>query len=157
MKAIQKELSGEEEGDDEVEAFRAKIEKLGLLPDTKKEVERELNRLARMHPDSAEASVTRTYLTWITELPWNTRSEDKLDLKEAEVILGEDHYGLEKVKDRVLEFLAVRALRKARAEKGEPLGANMCELLWVAHATKPIFADTAAPILVRCPGGLFKA
>jgi ATP-dependent Lon protease len=118
MKAIQ-----EEEGDDEVEAFRAKIEKLGLLPDTQKEVERELNRLARMHPDSAEASVTRTYLTWITELPWNTRSEDMLDLLEAEKILGEDHYGLEKVKDRVLEFLAVRALRKARAEKGE-LGVN---------------------------------
>ncbi|MFN3266542.1 MAG: endopeptidase La [Deinococcales bacterium] len=119
MKAIQKELRGEEEGDDEVEAFRAKIEKLGLNPDTKKEVERELNRLARMHADSAEASVTRTYLTWITELPWNTRSEDRLDLREAEKILGEDHYGLEKVKDRVLEFLAVRALRKTRADKGE--------------------------------------
>lgn len=119
MKAIQKELRGQEEGDDEVEAFRAKIEKLGLLPDTYKEVERELNRLARMHPDSAEASVTRTYLTWITELPWNTRSEDMLNLTEAEKILAEDHYGLEKVKDRVLEFLAVRALRKSRAEKGE--------------------------------------
>jgi ATP-dependent Lon protease len=119
MKAIQKELRGEEEGDDEVEAFRAKIEKLGLAEDTKKEIDRELNRLARMHPDSAEASVIRTYLTWITELPWNTRSEDMLDLKVAEKILAEDHYGLEKVKDRVLEFLAVRSLRKSRAEKGE--------------------------------------
>ncbi len=119
MKAIQKELRGEEEGDDEVEAFKAKIEKLGLEADTQKEIDRELNRLARMHPDSAEASVIRTYLTWITELPWNTRSEDMLDLKEAEKVLEEDHYGLEKVKDRVLEFLAVRSLRKQRAEKGE--------------------------------------
>jgi ATP-dependent Lon protease len=119
MKAIQKELRGEEEGDDEVEAFRTKIDALGLSDDVKKEVERELNRLARMHPDSAEASVIRTYLTWITELPWNTRSDDQLDIGEADKIMGEDHYGLEKVKDRVLEFLAVRQLRKQRAEKGE--------------------------------------
>jgi ATP-dependent Lon protease len=119
MKAIQKELRGEEEGDDEVEAFRAKIAALNLPEDSQKEVERELNRLARMHPDSAEASVIRTYLTWVTELPFNTRSEDQIDINAAAKMLEDDHYGLEKVKDRVLEFLAVRQLRKARAEKGE--------------------------------------
>ncbi|WP_027481470.1 endopeptidase La [Deinococcus pimensis] len=120
MKVIQKELSGQEgEEGDEAEEFRAKIEKLGLNPDVKKEVDREVNRLARMHPDAAEAAVIRTYLTWVTELPWNTRSDDRLEINEASGILDEDHYGLDKVKDRVLEFLAVRRLRKERAERGE--------------------------------------
>ncbi|MFC4427998.1 endopeptidase La [Deinococcus navajonensis] len=121
MKVIQKELHGGEEGEegDEAEAFRTKIEALDLKPDVKKEIDREVNRLARMHPDAAEASVIRTYLTWVTELPWNTRSEDRLDVAEAAGVLDEDHYGLEKVKDRVLEFLAVRRLRKERAERGE--------------------------------------
>ncbi|THF85085.1 endopeptidase La [Deinococcus sp. KSM4-11] len=121
MKVIQKELQGGEDGEDgdEAEQFRTKIEALDLKPDIKKEVDREVNRLARMHPDAAEASVIRTYLTWITELPWNTRSEDQLDVTEAAQVLDDDHYGLDKVKDRVLEFLAVRRLRKERAERGE--------------------------------------
>ncbi|ANE44301.1 endopeptidase La [Deinococcus puniceus] len=121
MKVIQKELQGGEDGEegDEADAFRTKIEALELKPDVKKEIDREVNRLARMHPDAAEASVIRTYLTWVTELPWNTRSEDRLDVPEAAQILDDDHYGLEKVKDRVLEFLAVRRLRKERAERGE--------------------------------------
>ncbi|MFC3832659.1 MULTISPECIES: endopeptidase La [Deinococcus] len=121
MKVIQKELQGGEDGEDgdEAEQFRAKIEALDLKPEIRKEVDREVNRLARMHPDAAEASVIRTYLTWITELPWNTRSEDRLDVAEAAQVLDDDHYGLDKVKDRVLEFLAVRRLRKERAERGE--------------------------------------
>ncbi len=119
MKAIQRELRGEDEDSDEVEQFRQKIAALKLTEEVQKEVDRELNRLARMHPDSAEASVIRTYLTWITELPWQTRSDDQLDIAQAANILEEDHYGLEKVKDRVLEFLAVRKLRQDRAEKGE--------------------------------------
>ena len=120
MKVIQKELhGGDEEEGDEAEQFRAKIEALGLTPDVKKEIDREVNRLARMHPDAAEASVIRTYLTWVTELPWHERSEDRLNVEEAAQVLDEDHYGLEKVKDRVLEFLAVRRLRKERAERGE--------------------------------------
>ena len=90
------------------------------LPDAAmKEAERELNRLGRMHPDSAEASVIRTYLTTITELPWNTRSQDVLKIDKAVEILDEDHYGLEKIKDRILEYLAVRKLKADRAEKGE--------------------------------------
>ncbi|WP_216321598.1 endopeptidase La [Deinococcus aestuarii] len=121
MKVIQKELQGGEDGEegDEAEVFRAKIDALGLKPEVKKEIDREVGRLGRMHPDAAEASVIRTYLTWITELPWNVRSEDRLDVPEAAKILDDDHYGLEKVKDRVLEFLAVRRLRKERAERGE--------------------------------------
>lgn len=119
MKIIQKELHGEDSEEDEMAQLREKINALGLPDDAKKEAERELNRLERMHPDSAEAAVIRTYLTWMTELPWNVRSEDQLNLKEAEKTMAEDHYGLEKVKDRVLEFLAVRQLRKERAEKGE--------------------------------------
>ena len=120
MKVIQKELHGGEDGEtDETEELRSKIEALGLNPDVKKEIDRELNRLSRMHPDAAEASVIRTYLTWVTELPWNVRSDDQLDVNEAARILDEDHYGLEKVKDRVLEYLAVRQLRKLRAERGE--------------------------------------
>ncbi len=120
MKVIQKELHGGGDDDtDEAEEFRTKIEALGLTPDVKKEVDREVNRLARMHPDAAEAAVIRTYLTWVTELPWNVRSEDQLDISVAAQTLDEDHYGLEKVKDRVLEFLAVRRLRQERATRGE--------------------------------------
>jgi len=118
MKAIQRELHGEE-GEMEVEEFREKIASLKLPPNVLPEVERELSRFARMHPDSAEASVVRTYLDWITNLPWNTRTEDQIDLEEAKRTLDEDHYGLEKVKDRVLEYLAVRKLKLERQKKGE--------------------------------------
>ena len=119
IKALQKELSGNDEDEDEVEAFREKLEVLELPDVVMKEAQRELNRLSRMHPDSAEASVIRTYLTTITELPWNKRSEDRLDIGKATKILEEDHYGLEKVKDRVLEYLAVRKLKEERAQQGE--------------------------------------
>jgi ATP-dependent Lon protease len=119
IKALQKELSGSDEDEDEVESFREKLEALELPEVVMKEAQRELNRLSRMHPDSAEASVIRTYLTTITELPWNKRSEDRLDIGMAGKILEEDHYGLEKVKDRVLEYLAVRKLKEERAQKGE--------------------------------------
>ncbi|MFC6592448.1 endopeptidase La [Deinococcus lacus] len=121
MKVIQKELQGGEDGEegDEAEVFRAKLAELDLRPEVRKEIDREVNRLARMHPDAAEAGVIRTYLSWVTELPWNKRSEDQLDVQKAAEVLEKDHYGLEKVKDRVLEFLAVRQLRKNRAERGE--------------------------------------
>jgi ATP-dependent Lon protease len=95
------------------------VAKTRVTSEVRQEVDRELNRLARMHPDSAEASVARTYLTWISELPWNKRSEDLLELNKAADVLDEDHYGLDKVKDRVLEFLAVRQLRAERVKKGE--------------------------------------
>src|SRR5690625_2075131 len=119
IKALQKELSGGDDDEDEIEAFREKLEELDLPETAMKEATRELNRLARMHPDSAEASVIRTFLTTMTELPWNERSTDQLDMEKAEEILDEDHYGLETVKDRVLEYLAVRKLKSEKAAKGE--------------------------------------
>lgn len=119
IKALQRELSGSSDDDDEIEMFREKLESLNLPEEAFEEAERELNRLARMHPDSAEASVIRTYLTTITELPWNERSEDSLNIEAAANILDSDHYGLEKIKDRVLEYLAVRKLKMERVESGD--------------------------------------
>jgi ATP-dependent Lon protease len=119
IKALQRELNGNEDDEDEIENFRKKFTELALPEAVMKEAERELNRLSRMHPDSAESSVIRTYLTSITELPWNKRSDDSLDLTNAAKVLEEDHYGLEKIKDRVLEYLSVRKLKSDRAQKGE--------------------------------------
>lgn len=119
IRALQRELSGQDDEEDEVESFRAKLLEAGLPEEAMEEAERELNRLSRMHADSAEASVIRTYLTWLTEMPWNKRSEGKLDIALASTVLDEDHYGLEKVKERVIEYLAVRKLKLERAEEGE--------------------------------------
>ncbi|HVA57867.1 MAG: endopeptidase La [Gemmatimonadaceae bacterium] len=110
MKAIQKEL-GDDDASKEIEELRGKLNKLELPKEARAEVERELGRLERAGRESMEAQVIRTYLEWIAELPWNARSDDDLDLKNASTILEEDHYGLPDVKDRVLEFLAVRQLR----------------------------------------------
>ena len=119
LKAIQKEL-GEEEERDDVEEMRKRIEELELSEEQRSEVDRELRRLERTSPQSAEYQVIRTFLEWVTELPWNERTEDKIDLAKAETILEEDHHGLEDVKDRILEFLAVRKLQLERAaDRGE--------------------------------------
>jgi ATP-dependent Lon protease len=118
LKAIQKEL-GEEEERDDVEEMRNRIEELELTDEQRSEVERELRRLERTSPQSAEYQVIRTFLEWITELPWNERTEDKIDLVRAEEILHEDHHGLDDVKDRILEFLAVRKLQLERDEEGQ--------------------------------------
>lgn len=117
LKAIQKELGDEEERDD-VEEMRQRIEELELSEEQRTEVDRELRRLERTSPQSAEYQVIRTFLEWVTELPWNERSEDKINLARAEEILHEDHHGLEDVKDRILEFLAVRKLQLERANGG---------------------------------------
>ena len=118
MKAIQKEL-GDDDASKEIEELRAKLEALDLPKQARTEVERELGRLERAGRESMEAQVIRTYLEWIAELPWNTVSDDQLDLKGASTQLDEDHYGLTDVKDRVLEFLAVRQLRAAQAAATE--------------------------------------
>ena len=115
MKAIQKEL-GEDDQTREVQELREKLEKLELPKDARMEVDRELARLERAGRESMEAQVIRTYLEWVAELPWNIRSDDNLDLQRAETVLDEDHYGLQDVKDRVLEFLAVRQLRAQELE-----------------------------------------
>ncbi|HET7553728.1 MAG TPA: endopeptidase La [Gemmatimonadaceae bacterium] len=110
MRAIQKEL-GDDDQNREMEELREKLSKLELPKTARQEVERELGRLERTGRESMEAQVIRTYLEWIAELPWNTRSDDNLELKHAAEVLDEDHYGLPDVKDRVLEFLAVRQLK----------------------------------------------
>src|SRR5215468_1683253 len=115
MKAIQKELGDDDQSKEMVE-LREKLNKLDLPKEARAETERELGRLERSGRESMEAQVIRTYLEWIAELPWNTRSDDNLDLTRAQTVLDEDHYGLPDVKDRVLEFLAVRQLRALQME-----------------------------------------
>ncbi len=113
MRAIQKELGEGDEGK-ETDELAERLAKLELPPAARKEVDRELARLRRIGRESMETQVIRTYLETVAELPWSARSEEKLDIQAAETILEEDHYGLKDVKDRVLEFLAVRQLRRAR-------------------------------------------
>jgi ATP-dependent Lon protease len=110
MKTIQKEL-GEGDSEDDVEELRRRLDALELPAEARKEVDRELKRLTRMGREGTEAQVIRTFLENVAELPWNKHSVESLDLREAERILDEDHYGLGEVKDRILEFLAVRQLR----------------------------------------------
>ncbi len=111
LAAIRKELGETDDEKVEIEEYRAKIEQKNLPEEAKKEATRELGRLAKMHPSSAEYTVATTYLDWMTALPWNERTEDNLDIKKARRVLDEDHYGLEKAKKRIIEYLAVRKLK----------------------------------------------
>jgi ATP-dependent Lon protease len=122
LKAIQRELS---DGDDmaEIEEFREKIASVNMTDEARKEAEREIDRLARLSVASAEYGVIRTYLDWMVNMPWDMRTEDNLDISHARQVLNEDHYGLDDIKERILEFLAVRKLRAERAEElEEPSG-----------------------------------
>src|SRR5688500_8174827 len=110
MKAIQKQLGEGDEQAKEIEELRAKIEAAGMPDAVKKEAVRELDRLSKMPVAAAEYTVSRTYVDWLVALPWNKRTEDSIDLKKTKQVLDADHSGLEKVKDRVLEYLAVRKL-----------------------------------------------
>lgn len=110
MEVIQKELGDGDEHVLEIQDFKEKIEKAQMPEEVKEKAEKELSRLQKMPPAAAEAVVVRTYLDWLVTLPWKTETEDNLDIKQAAVVLDEDHYGLKKVKERVLEFLAVRQL-----------------------------------------------
>jgi ATP-dependent Lon protease len=111
LAAIKDELGEKDESKVEIEEYRAKIEERNLPEEARKEAERELDRLSRMHPSSAEYTVVTTYLDWITEIPWDISTEDTLDIKKARSVLDEDHYGLEKAKKRMIEYLAVRKLK----------------------------------------------
>ena len=113
LKAIQKELGEHDERGQEISDLRAKIEAAGMTEEAKREALRELDRLAKMPPAAAEYTVARTYLEWLIALPWSKETEDNLDLAKAREILDADHWGLPKVKDRILEYLAVKSMRPA--------------------------------------------
>ena len=111
LKAIKTELGDKDEGTVEVEEYRTKIKEKGLPPEAAREAERELERLTRMHPSSAEYTVATTFLDWLTALPWHQNTADNLDIKKARKVLDDDHFGLEKPKRRIIEYLAVRKLK----------------------------------------------
>ena len=119
LKAIRKELGEEDDKLKEIEEYKEKIKKAKMPKDVEKEALKELSRLEKMHPESAEAAVIRTYLDWLCELPWSKRTKDKLDIVRAKKILDEDHYDLDKVKQRILEFLAVKKLLKQRKKSSK--------------------------------------
>ncbi len=117
LKAIRRELGEEDEQQIEVEEFRKKIEEAGMAEEAEKEARRELDRLAKLPTAAAEYSVIRTYLDWLTSLPWSIETEDDLDIGHARQVLDEDHYDLEEIKERIIEYLAVRKLREERREE----------------------------------------
>ena len=112
LKAIQRELGETDDRTEEIRELREKIKAAKMPEKAGKEAEKQLRRLERMHPDAAEASMTRTYIEWLVELPWSKSTKDNLDLKAAQKVLEEDHYDLEKVKERIIEYLAVRKLKE---------------------------------------------
>ncbi|MGZ5496160.1 MAG: endopeptidase La, partial [Candidatus Aminicenantales bacterium] len=112
MKAIQKELGEGNEIQEEIRLYQEKLRKIRVSDEVKEELEKQISRLAQMHPESAETSVVRNYLDWMFMLPWNKSTTDTIDLVKAKRILDEDHYGLDKVKERILEYLGVRKLSK---------------------------------------------
>ena len=172
MKAIQKELG---EGDDqtkEIEELAEKIEAAGMPEAVKKEALRELDRLSKMPAAAAEYTVSRTYLDWLVALPWAKRTDEVIDLPQTKSVLDADHSGLEKVKDRILEYLAVRKLNPdvkgpilcfvgppgvgktslARSIARVARAASSCACRSAACATRPRSAATAGPTSARCPG-----
>ena len=125
LKAIKKEL-GEDEGTMEIKELEEKIAKSKMTDEARKIAEKELNRLQKIPPASPEYTVSRTYLDWLVDLPWATFTEDNVDVEAAKNILDEDHYGLEKVKDRVVEYLAVRKLKEQVEQDSTVKGPILC-------------------------------
>jgi ATP-dependent Lon protease len=111
MRAIKNELGENDSKSEEIEELRDKVHNAKMPPAVETEALKQLGRLERMHPDASEASMVRTYMDWMVDLPWAKKTEDNLDLPRAQAILNDDHYDLHKVKDRILEFLAVRKLK----------------------------------------------
>lgn len=112
LKAIQKELGDIDERAEEIKEFKKKIDDSKMPEKVQKEAEKQLKRLEKMHPDSAEAATIRTYLDWLVEVPWTKSTKDNLDIKAAKKVLNDDHYDLEKVKERILEYLSVRKIKE---------------------------------------------
>jgi ATP-dependent Lon protease len=117
LKAIQKELGETDERGQEIQELEQKVAKAKMPAAVEQEAKTQLGRLSRMHPDAAEASVIRTYLDWLIDLPWAKQTKDNLSIAQAQQILEEDHYDLEKVKERILEYLAVRTLKRKRKKQ----------------------------------------
>jgi ATP-dependent Lon protease len=122
LKAIRKELGEEDEQTLEVEEYRKRIAESGMPEEAEKEALRELSRMEKMPPQAAEYSVIKTYLDWLTDMPWQVATEDQLDVVHARQVLDEDHYDLEDIKDRILEYLAVRKLKLERKDEREQEG-----------------------------------
>ena len=110
VRAIHKELGELDERSQEIEVYKTQIKRARMSRDAKEEAEKQLRRLEQMHPDSAESSVVRTYLDWLVELPWSKTTTDVIDMKKAKTVLDQDHHGLDRIKDRILEYLSVRIL-----------------------------------------------
>jgi ATP-dependent Lon protease len=117
LKAIRKELGEEDEQAVEIEEYRQKIAQSGMPEEAEKEALRELSRMEKMPPQAAEYSVIKTYLDWLTDMPWQVATEDQLDIAHARQVLDEDHYDLEDIKERILEYLAVRKLKLERKDE----------------------------------------
>jgi ATP-dependent Lon protease len=115
LKAIQEELGELDEKKEEIENYRKKLAQLKLSKEVREEIEKQIKRLERMHPESAEAGVIRTWLDWVLELPWNKKTKDRYNLERVKEILDRDHYNLEKVKERIIEYLAVKKLTKGKS------------------------------------------
>ncbi len=118
MKAIKSELGENGQEGDDTDELRERLERAGMPEEAKKEAFKQYARFSKMHPDSSEASMIRTYLDWMADLPWNESTEDIIDLKESQALLDSEHFGLEKAKDRILEFLAVRKLKQEDVSRG---------------------------------------
>ena len=170
LRAIQEELGEVDEQEAEAQELRTLLEEANLPEHVWKVAERELGRFERLPPQSAEHGVIRTYLEWLASLPWSKSTEDNLDLKHARTVLDRDHYDIERVKDRILEFLAVRKLKpdarssivcswdrpawarpRSAARSPPPWSARSSACPWAACATSRRSAATAAPTSARCP------
>ena len=171
LKAIQSELGEGNELVEEVRTYRARADEAKLPPEAREEFDRQVRRLERMMPEMAEAATVRTYLDWMVGLPWAVQSRDNLNLAQARKILDEDHYGLDKVKERILEHLAVRKLKKdskgpilcfvgppgtGKTSLGRSiaraLGRSFFRMSLGGCGTRPRSAGTGAPTSVRCRG-----
>ena len=170
MKAIQKELGDGEDGSNEIAELESKIAETKLSKEAREKAEGELKKLKSMSPMSAEATVVRNYLDWMLSIPWGVKSRVKRDLGRAQKVLDDDHYGLEKVKERIVEYLAVQ--QRSKKLKGPilclvgppgvgktslgnrwhgPRGASLSVSRLAGCATRAKFAATGGPISGRCP------
>ncbi len=145
LKAIRKELGEEDDEESEVNALREKIAEAAMPDEARREAERELNRLEKLPAASPEHSVIRTYLDWLTVLPWAKSSGGEIDVKRSREILDEDHYGLQRVKERILEYLAVRRLKEERRAKGQEEQPSDGVVTREPHDREPILCFVGPP------------